>query len=341
MRLDDVYVAGSSSVLGDLVPTSRAVEEGRYSAELAHDDGYRSVSICDETTPAVELGAAAGAKAIERSGMGTNLDLLLHASVGFQGLDDFATAAYLHHELLTGNGVATEVRQASNGGMAALELAAPYLAAKDAPSAALLVTSDVFAAPMHARYATQGTLYGDGGTALVITNQPQRLQVRSLCSASDTTHEGLQRAGAPWARLPGQSGWPIDTAGRVQSYLETHGPEAMLDLVSRIRATERLTVEKALAEAGIDATEVSLWVFPNMGESLTDWTARAEVGVRVEDSSWDWGRTVGHLGAGDQFAAIHSLISTLSPGDHVVVNGSGTGFTFTTAVISVRAEDGV
>ncbi|WP_028478593.1 ketoacyl-ACP synthase III family protein [Nocardia sp. CNY236] len=334
MRLEDIYIAGTGTALGELRSIDEAVTAGEYPIDLAEDDGYVSVSVCEDVA-AIELAEAAAQQALDRAALGTHADLLLHACVGFQGLDDFASAAYLHHRLLEGDGVPSEVRQASNGGLAALELGAAFLAARTDPAYALLATSDVFAPPMYARYGTPGTLYGDAGTALVLSNRPQRLQLRSIVSASDTTHEPLQRAGVSWICHAGQSGWPIDVASRVATYVEERGPEAMIDLVSRIRATERSTIDRALSDAGITTDQVTAWIFPNMGLTLTDWDARTAAGVAVERSTWEWGRTVGHLGAGDQFAALDHIEGRLSPGDHVVINGSGTGFTFTSVVVTV------
>lgn len=338
MRLESIYIAGTGTALGELRLIDEAVIAGEYPSDLAEDDGYVSVSICEDV-PAIELAVSAAEQALDRAALGAHADLLLHACVGFQGLDDFASAAYLHHRLLKGDGVPSEVRQASNGAMASLELAAAFIAARTDPAYALLATSDVFAPPMYARYGTPGTLYGDAGTAMVLSNRPQRLQIRSIVSASDTMHEPLQRAGTNWMRHSGQSGWPIDVMGRVATYVDEHGPEAMIDLVSRIRTTERLTIDTALLEAGIAIDQVTAWIFPNMGLTLTDWDARAAAGVVVERSTWEWGRTVGHLGAGDQFAALNHIAGQLSPGDNIVINGAGTGFTFTTAVVSVLAGE--
>lgn len=340
MRWNDVWISAAAASLGRAEPTGQAVADGRY-PEKDHDgDGYLAVRVVDQG-PAVDLAVAAGQLALGRSGhRPEEFALVTHSHVGFQGLDDFASAAHVQRRTVGGAAIATEVRQASNGGLAALELAAAYLSAGPGRPAALLTTSDVFRPPAYDRWGTSGTLYGDGGTALVLSRTTGVARLLSSVSVADTSHEGLQTGDEAWAEASGGNGWPIDTASRIAGYVRQHGEEVFVDLVRRIFDAERQTVEGALDDAGLRPADIAWWVFPNMGLSLTDWDARAAIGVDPARTTWPWGRRTGHLGAGDQFAAVAHLLESrrVRAGDRVLVNGAGTGFTFTSAVLEIQAE---
>lgn len=340
MRWDDVFINAVAASLGRRESTAAAVADGRYDADEMKASGFLSVSV-SETVPPVDLAVDAGRLAMERAGLPADrFTIVTHSSVAFQGLDDFAPAAYVQRRTTGGRTNAVEIRQASNGGLTALELAAGHLSAGPPAAAALLTTSDVFAPPGYDRYGTSGTLNGDGGTALVLARGGGVARLLSTVSVADTTHEGLQRGAEPWTNVNGGNGWPIDTDARVAGYVDQHGPEIFVELVRSIFTAERESVVGALAEAGLGAEDIDWWVFPNMGLSLTDWDARATIGVDQARSTWEWGRRTGHLGAGDQFAGLAHLIESgaARPGQRILLHGAGTGFTFASAVVEILTQ---
>lgn len=337
MRWDGLYLHGVAAVLGDLVPTGDAIEAKRYDSELAANDGYLSASVLP-SGPAVKLAVRAGELALRRAGADpAGCSLVIHAYIGFQGLDDFASAAYIQRECVGGAANAIEVKQASNGGLAALEVAAAHLAARGDDSFALITTSDVFHPPMADRYLTPGTVFGDGGTALVLSRRPGWARLLATASVADTTHEGIQRGGEDWSTHPGANGWPITTATRIEGYVKERGHDVFVDLVDRIGRAERRTMDIVFADTGTGPDRVARWVFPNMGLSLTDWDARAGYGAPIARSTWEWGRRVGHLGGGDQFAALDRLVAAgeLHDGDLILLHGAGIGFTYTSALLQI------
>jgi hypothetical protein len=57
----------------------------------------------------------------------------------------------------------------------------------------------------------------------------------------------------------------------------------------------------------------------------------------IDAGGWPWSRTVGHLGAGDQFAGLARLIELceVRPGDPVLLLGVGAGFTWSGAMVEI------
>jgi 3-oxoacyl-[acyl-carrier-protein] synthase-3/clorobiocin biosynthesis protein CloN2 len=63
----------------------------------------------------------------------------------------------------------------------------------------------------------------------------------------------------------------------------------------------------------------------------------AALDVPMEHSTWEFGRTVGQLGAADQIVSLDWLLHTgaLRAGDHVLLVGVGQGITLSAAVIEI------
>lgn len=65
-------------------------------------------------------------------------------------------------------------------------------------------------------------------------------------------------------------------------------------------------------------------------------TARSRESRR-RATNWEWSRTVGHLGAGDQFASLAHLVDSgrARPGDRCVLIGVGAGYSWGCAVVEI------
>jgi hypothetical protein len=109
----------------------------------------------------------------------------LHAAVGFNGIDGWNIASCLQHEVLAGHGLSTELRQQSDGAMAAIELAAAPLAAGTDRAAALITASDRFVLPLRGRRrACAGLVPGDGASAAVPSRRSGLVRVLSVVANS-------------------------------------------------------------------------------------------------------------------------------------------------------------
>jgi 3-oxoacyl-[acyl-carrier-protein] synthase-3 len=68
-----------------------------------------------------------------------------------------------------------------------------------------------------------------------------------------------------------------------------------------------------------------------------EWQVPQLLGIPVERATWEFSRTVGHLGAGDQIAGFNDLLERgeLAAGDRVLFVGGGSGFSCTCAVVEI------
>jgi 3-oxoacyl-[acyl-carrier-protein] synthase-3 len=336
MRFEDVYLTAVAHHLPPPLLIETAIAEGRCAASVRAGTRMESVVVSDGPS-APEMAAAAARTALARAGQEpAELDLMLHATAYYQGVDTWPAPSYVQREAAGDSTCpAVEVRQMSNGGMAALELAARALTGK-AAGAALITAGDRFCPPGFDRWGTDpGTLYGDGASAAVLTcEQPGFARLDSIVSHAEPALEGMHRGDDTFAEAPFTHRQPMNMDATKKAYLNRHGMPFALQLISR---GTRAALDKALAQAEVELAEVDLFVLPHLGWRRLDAGYFRPFQIDPDRTTWSWGRTIGHLGAADQFAGLAHLAESgrLSAGQRVVVFGVGAGFTWSTAVLTI------
>ncbi|MER7847108.1 ketoacyl-ACP synthase III family protein [Kitasatospora sp. NPDC096077] len=340
MRWENVNISSAAAWLGRFEDVRTAVEQGRYDAEEAEADGYLGVRVTDTGSPA-DMAVTAGRTALARvADQIPHVELLMHASFGFQGIDHWSPAAYIEQRTVGGSASAMEVKQASTGGLAALHLAAAHVTAGSPTSSVLVTTADAYRLPVFERYgADDGVLRADGASALVVTRQEGVARVLSTVLCGDTTHEAIHRGDEQWSDVAGSSGWPVDLRHRKQQYFDRTGLAGRDVGMALIQGTQK-ALHQALDEAGTRPDEIARFVFPNLSlpaqRMMYQWEAN---GIDESRTTWGWGRGVGHIAAGDQAAGLAHLLETraVRVGDRVVLCGTGSGFSFAAAVLEITA----
>lgn len=336
MRWHDLYLSGIGVWLPPRVDAATAIAEGRYTAEAYERSEQESVRVADE--PAVDMAVRAARMALRRSGHAAeDISLLLYATANYQGLDAWNAASYVQRETGTSRAFAVEIRQLSNGSMAALELASGYLTAASSRPAALLVTGDRFALPGFDRWrADRSVVWGDAGTAVVLSRGRGFARLLSLASVSDPELEGLHRGDDPLRPSPAAEDMPVDIRRRQRAFFARMSVDEVKD---RMQAGMGAAMEQALADADVSLDAVTRVVVPHLARDVFEWRCLAPLKVDLSRTTWAWGRTIGHLGAGDQFAGFAQVVANegLRPGDTVLILGLGGGYNWTGAVVEVVA----
>ncbi|MGW2425666.1 ketoacyl-ACP synthase III family protein [Streptomyces sp. NPDC001709] len=341
MLWNDIYVDAAACRLGRREDVRQAAAEGRYDPAECEADELVSVSVVDDASHA-DMAVDAARLAVSRSrAADEDFTLVAHVtSGGFQGLDHWTPASYIQARTVGGRAPAIQLQQASNGGLGALDLVAAHLAARPAPAAALITTSDKYHLPMFDRYRSdKGAPRGDGATALVLTRRSGIARLLSTVVIADTAFEGTCRGTRPWEGIAGEQGWPVSLRQRLKEYLIGGGDVA--DVARALGAGKQASMLKAMSEAGVDIKDVARFVYPHSGATFFDWDALKEgAGVDVEQTNWELGRRLGHLGAGDQFAGLADLLESnaVKPGDKVVLSSVGHGLNFGAAVLEMVSE---
>ncbi|GAB4085394.1 ketoacyl-ACP synthase III family protein [Myceligenerans cantabricum] len=337
MQLDDVWINGLGSYVGSRAFVDAAVESGDYSSEKAASTRIRSVAVTDLAPP--DMALAAAAPAIEQArAAGVTVDAasqLIHVHVGFQGLDLWPVENWLANQLL-GEELSERpfrVDAASNGSLAGLETAGALLAAKPSMPSALVTVADRYGKPLDRWNLSPGMVFGDGAAAAVLSRRPGRLRLLSVSSVADTALEGLSRGDAPFTHEPR----PVDTVARTREFF-TSGKVSLKQIRNKSHDGVRRCVAGALADAGLDASDVTWLVPPFVGADLLRDSFLGPLDFEPAKILSDPGLTVGHLGPADQIYALDHLSGheSLHPGDHLLLIGTGMGFTFSAAVVRVE-----
>ncbi|MFJ2651558.1 ketoacyl-ACP synthase III family protein [Streptomyces sp. NPDC087420] len=331
---DELYIAAANSWLPERMTLDEAERTGLADRARVWNTGIESVCVsADKSAP--EMAVLAARAALEHAKCEPeDLHLLLHACAYHQGHDVWPPASYIQQFSGGSSCPAVEVRQMSNGGMVALELAASYLIANDRPTA-LVTTADRFCLPGFDRWRSDpSSPFGDGGTAVVLSTRTGFARIRSLVSVSDS---GLERGsrGERFSDAPLAAGSPIDLNS--DSLVRELGVEALLN---RIEAGQREAFDRACAQADVKFGDIDRYVLPNLGRTRMRAQYFDPFGIAPQRSTWSWGRQVGHLGAGDQFAGLAHLASegALEPGQTCLLAGVGAGFTWTVGILEIVAK---
>jgi 3-oxoacyl-[acyl-carrier-protein] synthase-3 len=338
MRFDDVFVAGCGTWLPPAMTMADAIAEGLCEPALAAKLDMASVTIADEV-PGPEMAARAARTALARAGCDpSDVDLLLHASFYYQGQDLWAPASYVHRVAVGNACPAIQIGQVSNGGMVSLELAASYLLARPGRGTALLTSGDRFCPPGFDRWHSDtGTLYADGGAAVVLSRAGGFARLVSVATVGRSELEGMHRGDEPFGPAPFSYRKVIEMDAYKDAFLAEAGRSFV---VSQATCGQRDAIDQALADADVTLDDIDWFVLPHMGRKRLSAGYLSKLGVDPGRTTWPWSRTVGHLGAGDQFAGLDHLvrIGAAGPGSRCLLVGVGAGFSWSGAVVEVLAR---
>ncbi|GIH97211.1 ketoacyl-ACP synthase III family protein [Planobispora siamensis] len=344
MKVDGVHIAGIGTYIPESFSAARAVELGMYDREEHMRAGWSGAAVAGRT-PAPDMAVRAGRQALARSGHdASEVGLLLHATFYHQGPDGWSPHHYVQRHTIGGHVPAFEIRQTCNGMLGAMELAACYLTAGGGDHTAALITgADNFGAPLvdRWRYAegavtNRGTIFGDAGTAVVLSRRGGFARLRAVVSASLPDMEEMYRGDMPLFPPGCTVGRPMAIGARIAEFAARRPAE--FD-----RAKERLTLaraevaRRALAEAGIGPQDVARATHVFSGGEAYVRSVLEPLGIDPARGVLEFGRGVGHLGVNDQIAGLAHLLETgaVGPGDHVLLLGNGVGVALSCVVVEI------
>jgi 3-oxoacyl-[acyl-carrier-protein] synthase-3 len=341
MKWDHLYVAGLGTWLPEAVPVAQAVDAGRYGAERSAARDYASVCVAGtaEGTAPPDMARAAGRAAMEQSGLvERDFSLLLHASLWYQGLDIWPAASYVAAGSVGRAVPAFDVQQRCNGALGAIELAGAHLSAGvGRGSAALITTGDRFAPPEVDRWNMHDyNVYGDGGTAMVLSDVDGFARILSTVTVADNSLEESARGDEPLGTSP-VSGRPIDLVARAAQHAAAGDPQQTELRTGRLINQAR---NQVLAESKTALRDIRRIVIGATGRFDGGYHFHHLLAVGEPVTTWEYGRTTGHVGAGDWNAGLAWLLRTeaVVPGDKVMLFGGGAGYSCTAAVLEITRE---
>ncbi|MEV0275034.1 ketoacyl-ACP synthase III family protein [Streptomyces sp. NPDC050610] len=325
-----VYVRSVGSCLPPRASTRQAVDEGLYEADDLEQMGLTGTLVAGDVSPA-HMATAAAATALERAGVtSAELDCVIHSSVFQPGPDGWSLPGYTLRELGGGKASVIELRTGCSGMLSAMELAVGQLTGAQGHTSVLLTAADHMGVWLK-RWPSDVYLPGDAGSALLLSSVGGFARVRSINSGTVPQLERMNRGDEP-LHPPGPRGL-VDLRARHASVTEHMAEREAANLMAGLN-TE--LAELSIAEAGIKTSDISRVVYHNMAGFIVEFFL-SQIGATLEQSAWEFGRTVGHMGCSDQAVALEHLLLTdgLAPGDHVMLCGASAGFATVCAVLEI------
>ncbi|WP_445397981.1 ketoacyl-ACP synthase III family protein [Streptomyces sp. LE64] len=320
----DIFIAGTGSwippIRPDRDPWSGPVP-GRPSAAALN--GFTSSAVAKDTT-ATQMATRAGLRAVRHAGVTReDLSLLVHAN--FQDEEHFTPGTYLLRVLGGRDTAGLELGAASDGGTAALVTAADHLTARPAARAVLVTAGARFPEARWGHVRDDGYVAGDAGAAAVLTRGPGLARLVATSQVTEPELEVLTRASPHTGRR-----FRLEETGLVPH-------------VDTLRRGTRRGIENVLDEAGARPEDITRVVPIAIGAVVLDLVlSDTPLGIRADDTSWTFGRHLGHAGPSDALLALDRLFRSgpLRAGDRVLVVSFGFGFRWTTALLEVTRDAG-
>ncbi|MEV6301944.1 ketoacyl-ACP synthase III family protein [Actinoplanes sp. NPDC051861] len=337
MKVDGITLEAIGSYLPPATRIADAVEAGLFERSAAAESAQESVLIAgDESAP--DMAVTAARTALARSGREAHrIDALIHASVFMQGPEMWTPPGYILRELGARDIPAIELRQGCNGMLSALEAAVFRLVADPASSSVLLTTAENLNSPLLDRWrgGIIGLFGADGAAAAVVGTGPGFATVDAINSAVFSEIEGMARGAEPLFPPPSATAQPFDLVDRTVHFAQTVRP--LPETTEVIRKGQLDLAQQTLAEAGADLDDMRRVLYVNGARWLMHRNLTEPFGIELERTSWEIGRTIGHMGAGDHMVSLERLLldGALEAGDRVLIVGGAPGWSVTTVVLTI------
>jgi 3-oxoacyl-[acyl-carrier-protein] synthase III len=339
MRLDDLYVNGIGCDVGALTPVAVPIAAGEFTPDDAVRTGQLSTAVAERHGP--ELAVRAGRAALRqlRATTGESIEptLCLHAGIYYSGIDFWHAASYVRDQvgIGAGPGLTLELGAMSNSVVAGIDVAASVLRGRPDHEAALITAGDRFGGPGFPHWNTDiGIVYGDAGSAVVLSRRPGIARIRSMASFTDPSLEGLQRGDEPFRTASVAAHRSVDIRRRKRQWLTRR---SATEVIGRNGDAVSSVVKTVLTDAGLDLPDLAKICAPHYGRRLVETQILRPLGITEDRTMTELGLRVGHLGASDQIVALDHLLRSgeVADGDHVLLLGIGVGMTWTAVLLEL------
>lgn len=327
MLWQDITIAGTGAWIPPIKP-----EHGPWGGPVTEQpsvaglNGFTSAAVSKDHTP-TQMAVRAGLKALRHANVASaDLSLLVHAN--FQDEDHFTPAPYILRVLGGKDTAGIELGAASDGGVAGLVAAAEHLTARPAAKAALVTAGARFSDQRWGHVREMGYVAGDAGAAAVVTRGSGFARLLATAHATEPQLEVLTRTRRGYAAGGGERQFIVEDTG------------FMPHIEVMQRATHRC-IRSVLDETGVKPQDVSHVAAIAIGSAVLDLLLTGSpLGRRSDDTSWIFGRHLGHAGPSDNLLALDRMFrsGTLRAGEHVLVVSFGVGFRWTTALLEITRD---
>ncbi|MFG2533170.1 ketoacyl-ACP synthase III family protein [Streptomyces sp. NPDC048516] len=341
MKTHDIHVQALGVHLPpDRVTLEEAIEQGLCTRDEFFESDLVGVPVAGRSST-VDMAVDAGRQALQRANLDpAALDLLVHAPMAREVPEAWAPSGYILRELKCGPTAAHTVSQGCNATLAGLELAAGWLSLAAARSTALVTSALKAEPPYYERWRSAGfgMALGDGASAVLVGRAPGIARIDAINSVTHPDLEGLHRGSLDLSDQAALAHQKVDVPARAREYAMEPGFDSF-DLHRMFSTMYADVARLSLDEHGIGPEDLKRVLFTNAGAALIEADVMQPLGLPMELSTWDYGRTIGHIGASDQILSLDHLFHTgeLAVGDRVLLVGGTQGYNVSSVLLTVTA----
>lgn len=335
LKVTNVYLSGLGVFQPPVTDAGQAARRGEYSPAAYLENRLTGACIAGDISPP-EMAVRAARQALTRAALDpARIDLVLHATIFFQGPEMWLPGPYIQREVVGTSAPAFEIRLGCNGVFAALEIAAGHRAVAAAGRSVLVTTAENLGSPLIDRWnSAPGFILGDAGSALLLDRDDGFARLRAVASVAVPEVEPLYRGGEPLYPPLIREGRTIDMRERAEYFRDN---VMSLTDAAELRTRARLDlIERTLDEADRKLTDMTRVICGNSAAYMVQQDLLEPLGITMERTTWQFGRGIGHTGASDQLLSLNHLLVTgqLAAGDHLLLFG-GAPATMSCAILEI------
>ena len=329
---NDIYIASCASWLPEnFFPVEKALLEGKYEDKDAKDTAYHSVAVASDNLYPSEMASCAAKLALKSAGIkGDELASVIYNAIHRHGNPQlWCPASYLQSELAAVDAIPLTINQGCNSQLLSIDVMRKILLGHD-KNYALAVAADKFSGSSFDRWRSDyGIVYGDAASAVVLSKVSGIAKILSLENHFDPELESLHRLSTEYDEQSSNY-QELHYLVRLskKKFMEQYGSEMVMEST---RNAMKMLHAKTFESKRISPDSIKYFIFPNLGKKILDENYFFISPMAEERSLWEFGRKVGHLGAGDCITGLTHLIEhkKLSRGDRILCIGAGSGFSLT------------
>lgn len=348
MKPDSLFIAGIGSHLPMSIDCAEAVRRGWCDEGTFLEAGWLGAAVAGDTAPC-EMAVKAGEVALARARINPQeIDILFHAWSNDAGPPLWLPQLFVERRLIGRNIPAIGIWQACVGMWTSAELAACYLSLPGR-NAAIVTGGDNWGfdpvvgmdPSFRWKYASgtrtnRASVLGDAGVAMVLSRRRGFARFLAIGNRSLSELEEAYRGGEALFPREVGTGRPVRMGRRVSDYADQCHAEAAA--LGRLLSDARTALAwDVLNEAEVKPGEIKRALHVHSGNVGYIKYILDPLGIDADKGVLDFGRRVGHLGLGDQIAALEHLIMTkqIDSGDRVLIMANGVGAVLSAAVVEI------
>ncbi|MFJ2770295.1 3-oxoacyl-[acyl-carrier-protein] synthase III C-terminal domain-containing protein [Streptomyces sp. NPDC087300] len=309
MTEDQVLLAG----VGQWIPARLSTADAVAGGLLNDAERDRSGVVSSSVTPDTELPAMAARAALDaysHAGLPARPHTLLYAVAG---TDDWTPFDYLQRLLRAPEALACRVNAASNSALAAIALATSRTTSEKSEGTSLIVAAHSLSSLSVDRWRNStGWIGGDGAAAIVLSAHD------GFASLQGTSH----------LTQPAPASHFLNRQNDGRAGRRTATKTAAVPTTS-VQDAAAAVMEAALTSARLRAADISHLAMPFFEHAVVKALFADPLGLPMSRTSWELGRTVGHVGPCDPLLGLKFMVDNgrLRIGDNVMMVSLGSSFT--------------